>query len=411
MGERVSEHEFREYRSTDPQFPDDEQGERWYTARRTAVDTILAAIAGSPHARSLVLRGSVLLRVWFGRAAREPGDLDFVVVPADWDIDEPRTADLLDGIARAAGELSQGRDVRIIAEGAVTDQIWTYGSVPGRRLLLPWEGPDELPGGWIQLDFVFSEHLPLEPEPTAIPRSASADAAGSPGEPEPILLAASRELSLVWKIMWLVTEEYPRGKDLFDAVLLAQDTPLRLDVLREALEDTEDYDEANPVSLDQIAQLDPDWDDFVVEYPGLVGDGQTGEDFVRRLTVALAPAFVPGTDHGIGLYEASLELLALQIEAYQEALGDVDLTTEAGQRAAVEKLVRDDTAPNAAIVILRELLGSDRTSVDEAFQLLYQDPVWALRWQDRADDPLSGTWLAALGVTEAAYPGLGRRRS
>src|SRR6185503_14258157 len=94
---------------------------------------------------------------------------------------------------------------------AVSDDIWTYDRVPGRRLLLPWKADDL--SGWVQLDFVFHEHLPVAPEPAAVPAA---------GRPSALLLAATPELSLAWKIMWLVTDAHPQGKDLYDAVLPAE---------------------------------------------------------------------------------------------------------------------------------------------------------------------------------------------
>jgi len=37
----------------------------------------------------LILRGSVLLKTWLGTDAREPGDLDWVIVPATLNVTEP----------------------------------------------------------------------------------------------------------------------------------------------------------------------------------------------------------------------------------------------------------------------------------------------------------------------------------
>ncbi|GAA2278492.1 hypothetical protein GCM10010430_75580 [Kitasatospora cystarginea] len=85
-------------------FDDPAVGARWYGARRKALDTVLAAVAASPWTDHLVLRGSVLLTAWYGKAAREPGDLDFVVTPADWELANPRT------FAGRAGEDLRGVD-------------------------------------------------------------------------------------------------------------------------------------------------------------------------------------------------------------------------------------------------------------------------------------------------------------
>lgn len=123
---------FNAYRAADPRFPDPEVEAAWLQARRMATDLVLAAVADSPWAEHLVLRGSRLLRAWFGYAAREPGDLDFVVVPREWRIEEPRTEAMFDGIARAAGHGSVSGPVRIRAEDAVAEDIWTYERVPGQ---------------------------------------------------------------------------------------------------------------------------------------------------------------------------------------------------------------------------------------------------------------------------------------
>lgn len=276
------------YRAADPRFADAEGGRQWHAARRTAIDVILGAISASPYADSLVLRGSILLRAWFGQAAREPGDLDFVVVPVEWKLDEWRTGEMLDAIAQSAELASAGSGIRIIAKGAVSDDIWTYDRVPGRRLVLPWEtGPTTgptggLPGGWVQLDFVFNEHLPVAPEPTLIPAAA-------PERPDAVLLAATAELSLAWKIMWLLTDAHPQGKDLYDAVLLAEHTSLRFEVLRDAFAQHVDESQLSAkLTFGRIAGLFTEWDHFKAEYPK---QPSTDTEYVQRLVAALAPTF------------------------------------------------------------------------------------------------------------------------
>ncbi|MDW6060331.1 nucleotidyl transferase AbiEii/AbiGii toxin family protein [Streptomyces sp. FXJ1.4098] len=209
-------HHARAMRAGEPQFEDAETGHRWYAARHRATDLVLAAIADSPWAEHLVLRGSVLLRAWYGEAAREPGDLDFVVVPDSWQLEDERTDRMIDGIARAA-DLRARRaagPVRIDSRGAVSDEIWTYDRVPGRRLVIPWRATEDgVPPGTVQLDFVFNEPLPAPAAPTSIPRRADPD--GPPqGSPEPPirLNAATPELSLAWKILWLITDMHPRAR-------------------------------------------------------------------------------------------------------------------------------------------------------------------------------------------------------
>ncbi|MFD9126749.1 nucleotidyl transferase AbiEii/AbiGii toxin family protein [Kitasatospora sp. NPDC059571] len=271
-------------RAGEPEFADPAVGERWYAARRTALDTVLAAVAGSPWADHLVLRGSVLLTAWFGADAREPGDLDFVVTPGDWELEDPRTDGMLDGLAAAAEALSGS--VRLHAAGAVRDEIWTYDRVPGRRLVLPWTA-DGVPGGTVQIDFVFTEPLPAPPVRTAIPPLAGA------GEPA-LLLTADRGLSLAWKILWLVTDGFAQGKDLYDAVLLAEAGGLDYGLLRDVFLGTDDgWWATRPVGPEDIAEpLEcVEWDEFRKDHPR-VG---TAEEYAARLLAALAPTFAGRT--------------------------------------------------------------------------------------------------------------------
>ncbi|MEV6835419.1 nucleotidyl transferase AbiEii/AbiGii toxin family protein [Streptomyces sp. NPDC051133] len=265
------------YRATDPVFADPARGEAWRTARRAALHQVLAAIADSEWAEALVLRGSVLMSVWFGEAARDPGDLDFVVVPADRGIEEERTALMLDGVARAS-EARPG-EVRFSARDAVTEDIWTYDRVPGRRTVLPWSAPG-LPGGHVQLDFVFNERLPEEPEPLELPGGT-------------VLRAATPGLSLAWKLMWLLTDLHPQGKDLYDAVLLAERHPLSHALLQRVMRESGEWPDASlerPVPLTEVGRAagDVEWHHFATEYPRFTGRER---EFADRLVRAVAAAF------------------------------------------------------------------------------------------------------------------------
>lgn len=368
----------RAYRAGDPRFEDEQTGRRWYAARCAAIDAILAAIAQSSYADSLVLRGSVLLRAWYGEAAREPGDLDFVVVPTTWKVDEARTAEMFEALAAAAervsvssvagaaGSIADG--VRIVAKDAVSEDIWTYDRVPGRRLLLPWEA-EGLPGGSVQLDFVFNEHLPVPPEPTLIPPSAGGGEAGDPQESGQVLLAATPELSLAWKVMWLVTDAHPQGKDLYDAVLLAERTTLRYEVLRDAVAHVEECYALRPVRRADILQLATEWDHFRAEYPE---QPKTDTEYRHRLAVALAPTFDTVAGRPAGEYEAYVAWLEPHIERYRRKIG-------AGRSAVQATLFPAYTTPPlSAIVMIRELLGRESTSLDEARRLVMSDDEWAV---------------------------------
>ncbi|MET8952249.1 nucleotidyl transferase AbiEii/AbiGii toxin family protein [Streptomyces sp. NPDC004393] len=352
------------YRAADPRFTDPELERSWHTARRTAIALVLSAIADSPWADSLVLRGSVLLRAWFGDVAREPGDLDFVVSPPSWRIEEPRTDTMLTGVAQAAeaAALHGAGTVRIAAAEAVSDDIWTYDRVPGRRLVLPWTS-EGLPGGVVQLDFVFNEHLPVDPEPVLLP--------SSPGGPDILLNAATAELSLAWKLMWLLCDMHPQGKDLYDAVLLAEHTPLRFEVLRQVFLAAEPSDGCRPAGSAEIAGLrgTVEWEHFAAEYPDTPG---SESDFVDRLATALAPTFaaVESTGEGEGDYARHARWLEPRTREYRELLHRKSMRT-------VQKTMHAAGLPVvAAVVITRELLGPDRHSVEDARAVVWTDPAW-----------------------------------
>ncbi|MEU8792596.1 nucleotidyl transferase AbiEii/AbiGii toxin family protein [Streptomyces sp. NPDC048643] len=273
------------YRATDPRFGDPARGESWRAARRHALRLVLDAIATSQWVEALVLRGSVLMSTWFPDVAREPGDLDFVVVPHTWMIDEDRSHRMLRGIAAAAQMLAEARDceVEISAPGAVVEDIWTYDRVPGRRMVLPWGAPG-LPGGHVQLDFVFNERLPEAPEPVELPGGT-------------VLQAATPELSLAWKLMWLLNDMHPQGKDLYDAVLLAEQHDLRYELLHEVFRLSGEWPYAG---REQIRFADVmqaveyvEWDHFVTEYPQF---RDSEREYAERLMRAVTRTFKEGTD-------------------------------------------------------------------------------------------------------------------
>ncbi|WP_202866191.1 nucleotidyl transferase AbiEii/AbiGii toxin family protein [Kribbella turkmenica] len=181
------------YRAGQPTFDDPELAARWRSTRRAAIDHLLRLIAASDWAGRLVLRGSVTLREWFGEQAREPGDLDFVVQPAGIGFDSPEGLRLLDDvIAAVAADPGPGLQSAKVAR----DEIWTYERVPGRRLILPYEHHGLT--GFVQLDFVYNEELPMEPERLPI------------GDASP--LTAGPELSLAWQLLWLQSDTFPRAR-------------------------------------------------------------------------------------------------------------------------------------------------------------------------------------------------------
>lgn len=343
-------------RAGEPQFASPELAARWHQARCRALDDVVAAIAGSRWAANLVLRGSVLLKAWYGDAAREPGDLDFVVVPETWLMSEPRTARMLDDIARASAAASAEHGVvRIDAENALRDEIWTYSRVPGMRLVLPWHA-EGLPSGTVQLDFVFNERLPAEPAFTSVPARGTDDAQR--------ILAATPALSLAWKLLWLLSDKYPQGKDLYDAVLLAEAAPLPLGLLMRTLVAAEPHWAGRRFGPEALADISVDEDELRKDYPEIADAVET---LRQRLTAALAPTFaesaaIPPADG----YTWRLGHLGPRIARARELLRDEDLD-------AVLTYIGDESMDMPeAVVVIRETVGADRCGPADAAATLIE---------------------------------------
>jgi hypothetical protein len=232
-----------------------------------------------------VLGGSVLLMGWLGDVAREPGDIDWVVSPLTMMLDDRRTAEMLDGLMAAVRGHPEagppGATVTITADVAA-ENIWTYERAPGRRLVFTWSTMDA-PDGTVQCDFVFNERLPLPAAPTTVLRRDGAPVT---------VLAAGPALSLAWKILWLDTDFYPQGKDLYDAALLAERTYLPVELLREVLSKELGAD-AERFTADRVLGWQVDWDNLQLEYPWVRG---SVADWQVRLHQAIQGTF--GTSAG-----------------------------------------------------------------------------------------------------------------
>ncbi|MFI1917019.1 nucleotidyl transferase AbiEii/AbiGii toxin family protein [Nocardia sp. NPDC020380] len=259
----------------------------WYEARRQVMSHVLTAVATSNWHQHLVLRGSVTLRAWFGAKAREPVDLDFVVVPHRWRWnDVPADHMHEDLVARAADLAAAAGGVRIRPSTGCAENIhrFPYGDIPGRRVAVLWESTDA-GSGYLDIDFAFGETLPTAPIRTVIPQLCSSGA--------PIVLpTVDPSLSLAWKLAWLEAEtndeSRARGKDLFDAVLLAEHCAP--DLLRDAVLPFCRAHRQTPSKY--LAYLTHwarcvDWDSFAEDYPLLES---AHDEFTERLSRALAPA-------------------------------------------------------------------------------------------------------------------------
>jgi hypothetical protein len=310
------------------------------TCHRLALDHVLGLIANAGWSDALVLRGSMLMTAYAGSGARKPADLDFVVIENAWPVDEehpyPYVDDLstiqqwpevADGAGRA--ELwaeeefdTAGRKPRVSPEGLqwVMGEDWEHASpygdlkdlvaenkwaaaglaldagrmedsgewmyahydMPGVRLTIPWHttlrtGPHL--SGEVSLDFALDERMPEPPVWARIPRLAGGHT---------VVRAASPELSLAWKLVWLLRdtrdEGESRGKDLYDAVLLAERPGLVLDMalLRRVLADSEGLD-VEDFTLGWRADVAIGWQPFAERE----GVGGSAGHWMRRLATAL----------------------------------------------------------------------------------------------------------------------------
>ena len=278
------QHFRRGFRVGEPQFADDATALPWRRARRVAMEHVLALVADGEWAGQLVLRGSVCLRAWLGPVAREPNDLDFVCEPG---VDA--AAVLGELAARVVARPSAFADgtVRLDGHDVSTDEIWTYARAPGRRIVVPWS-VDGVPGGTVQVDVVGGQALLVPATTTAVPMSDGTSLA---------VRTAPPDLSLAWKLQWLSTDMHPQGKDLYDAVLLAEHlaaagAPLPWALLHAVVADA-DPRAAERLSVAAVCQISPcEFVHFRAEYPSL---DVTLDELKARLGVALAPTFAPGT--------------------------------------------------------------------------------------------------------------------
>ncbi|HSA52983.1 MAG TPA: nucleotidyl transferase AbiEii/AbiGii toxin family protein [Yinghuangia sp.] len=328
-------------------------------AHRAALDHVLALIAGSETAETLVLRGSMTLPAWLGERAREPGDLDWIVLPPhavpidphdpypyvdgpeafqhwpeavggatayelfrdeneafetgglhprmppegthwlpDPDTDQPGDP-WVDVVPLVRENPVASHGVRFDTQGARFDSTWgyyAYGSdeqSPGVRLFLPWEADGTR--GEIQLDFARDERLPEAPVFTLVPRID--------GQEPTLVRTVSPELSLAWKLLWLHTDsgrdDRARGKDLHDAVLLAESP--RVHLQRRLLERV--FARA-AVTFDpgDIPGWNVDWHAFRNRHPRTRGSADDWLDrlvrAVGRITDAAKDTGEPRSPHG-----------------------------------------------------------------------------------------------------------------
>ncbi|MGC3970387.1 MAG: nucleotidyl transferase AbiEii/AbiGii toxin family protein [Pirellulales bacterium] len=261
----------RAFRSRDPVTANRAEAERRYTARSFILDELVASGCEGTAASHLVLRGSVVMEQWFPEQSRSAHDVDWVVIPQSLGIDDQRSRKLLEHYEENLRARAAVWDEPLLL-GVAWDDIWTYDRAPGKRLTVAWK-LGALPAGTAQADFVFAEELPERPISL---RYGTID--GRTFD----VRTVTHALSLRWKLEWLNSDGYPQGKDLYDAVLLAESPRLTKDDRQRILQSVFRTRPLNQAF--QVPSWSTDWQQFQEEYPHIEGGEAT---WLRRFADAM----------------------------------------------------------------------------------------------------------------------------
>ena len=233
----------------------------WERARAEVRTHLLRLVAGSRWKEHLVLRGSVLIQAWFGEQARDPKDIDWVFQPPNVKLGDPVCQECFAELVELVKANPITANAQILVSQIASDDIWTYERAAGRRLVFPFQS--DLGQREIQMDIVWAEPLFESPVVTSIPTQT--------GEPIAVL-SATPALSLAWKLLWLITDIHAQGKDLYDAVLLAQNTKLSFELLERVLNNDEWIRQYREITPDLLEEISADWPNFKLEYPWIEGE-------------------------------------------------------------------------------------------------------------------------------------------
>ncbi len=266
-------HMSRALRAGEPQFATPQLAAEWQSHRTKVLWHVLSRIAASPLAEHLILRGSAVMASWFGELARIPGDLDWVVIPAEWKMDAPESLSFVHSLLTLICGTAVGDGLRVSSNRFAVEDIWSYEKAPGRRIVFSWESDSSHIGGTIQMDIVFGEQIPDPPVFTDVQLG---------GLPAISCRTASRAQALAWKLSWLCGDMHPMGKDLYDAVLLAESMSAPTDLIRRTFQQAG----RRMFNRDDLLSYALEWDPFIREYPHITG---TADDWLKRLFNALDP--------------------------------------------------------------------------------------------------------------------------
>jgi hypothetical protein len=190
---------------------------------------------------------------------------------------------LLTDIRRAVCGVLVAEGAEVLDREIALDSIWTYERAEGRRLSVPWlfEGAMR---DVVQIDVVFRE--PLQDAPSLEPLRFGAAAHGYRDTPRrPSLWFASRAESLAWKLLWLETDMNPQAKDLYDAILLAEDVALPVQLARRVFE-SKGSAWSGEANTRFVREWHVEWESFAQEYPALAARGDRAT-WLDRLATTL----------------------------------------------------------------------------------------------------------------------------
>ena len=130
------------------------------------------------------------------------------------------------------------------------------------------------------MDVVFGIRLWEPPIEIAVP---------TPDGDHVVVQGITPALALGWKLLWLITDCYAQGKDLYDAVLLAESVDLSASLVEQVLSEIPkgDFQVTPKTMLDVMAHINEgsvDWDSFQKEYPWV---GEREIECRNRLRTAL----------------------------------------------------------------------------------------------------------------------------
>lgn len=251
-------------------FESDKEERGFRDTRARILRQCLAGIGRSTAGEQVVARGSAVLAQWYREQARPAKDIDLVVTPDTMGPSSDEGTQLLTNLTRAVTDALRMEGFELDPAAIPVDEIWTYERAEGRRITFPWSWKGRIRDS-VQVDVVFNERL------LSTLVELTVDGVS--------LLAASPEESLAWKLLWLSDDMYPQGKDLYDAVLLAENVTLPPGLLRSVFKEKDGmWNDAFEAGVFPPAS-NVDWRNFALEHPSLAQG--SAESLRARLEQAL----------------------------------------------------------------------------------------------------------------------------